>query len=252
MDLPEAALLIAAAFIAGAINAAAGGGTLISFPALLLAGYSTKLANVTNRIALLPGYFGGSVAYREELRRQPQNLIAVLGPTVVGALAGSFILLWTPDSAFDVIVPFLVLGACALLWFQEQVSLLFKAREDGRPNLPLLGVSIFLASVYGAYFGGGLGIVVLAILGVLLPDDIQRSNALKGIIALIVTTLAAVYFAAFADVAWSAAGVMALASFAGGYTGAGIARRMKPRTLRTGVIIYGVIVAVVLFVRLFT
>jgi uncharacterized membrane protein YfcA len=138
-----------------------------------------------------------------------------------------------------------------LLAFQERAALLFKAKDDGRPNLALLSVAIFLAGVYGAYFGGGLGIVILAILGVLLPDDIQRSNALKGIISLIITTLAAIYFAIFAEVAWSAAAVMALASFAGGYSGAGIARRMRPRTLRMAVIAYGTVVALVLFVRLF-
>jgi uncharacterized membrane protein YfcA len=251
LDVLELAFLAAAAFIAGAINAAAGGGTLISFPALLIVGYSTKLANVTNRIALLPGYFGGSVAYREELRRQPQNLLAVLAPTIAGALAGSAILLWTPDSAFDIIVPFLVLAACLLLAFQDRASQLFKAKEDGRPNLVLLSIAIFLAGTYGAYFGGGLGIVILAILGVLLPDDIQRSNALKGIISLIITILAAIYFAAFADVAWKAAGVMALASFAGGYSGAGVARRLKARTLRRAVVAYGLFLTVVLFIRLF-
>jgi uncharacterized membrane protein YfcA len=251
MEALELAFLAAAAFVAGAVNAAAGGGTLISFPALLLVGYSTKLANVTNRIALLPGYFGGSLAYREELKRQPQNIIAVLPPTIIGAIAGSAILLWTPDSAFDVIVPFLVLAACLLLAFQERAALLFKANAEGRPNIVFLSIGIFLAGVYGAYFGGGLGIVILAILGVLLPDDLQRSNALKGIISLIITLLAAIYFAIFAEVAWSAAAVMAVASFAGGYSGAGIARRLKPRTLRRAVVAYGMFLAIVLFIRVF-
>jgi uncharacterized membrane protein YfcA len=273
VDAGTAATLVAAAFGAGAINAVAGGGSLVSFPGLLAAGYTAKVANVTNTVALLPGYFGGSLGYRSELSRQPENIRALLLPTLLGALTGSIILLATPASAFKAIVPFLIYAACALLAFQDRLAALFRrpaklapaaagstaaiaarpveglAPESAAPGrLPLL-VGVFVAAVYGAYFGAGLGIIVLAVLGMFLPDDIQRSNALKGIIAFITNSLAAAYFAIFAHVAWSAAAVMALAALSGGYLGVGLARRLPRSALRGFVIVFGVCAATVYLIR---
>ena len=245
--------LLLAAFTAGAINAVAGGGSLISFPALLAFGYPSKTANVTNTVALWPGYAAGSVGYRTELGRQRTRLIALAAPSVLGALAGSVILLSTPQSAFDVIVPFLILFACALMAFQDRLAAFAQTHRlasRGADHVPLpLLASTFVLAIYGAYFGAGLGILTLAFLSILLPDDIQHSNALKGMLSLIINAIAVVYFALFGPVEWAPAAVMAAGAMAGGYLGVGVARRLGRQWLRVAVIAYGLVVVVVLLVR---
>ncbi len=267
MDILEAAGLAGAAFTAATINAVAGGGTLVSFPALIAAGYSSKVSNITNTVSILPGYAGGVLAYRPELQRQPDNVKAILLPTLVGALAGSAILLSTPEAIFKAIVPFLIYGACLLLAFQDRISaFFFGTRGRGSPigsnagavqtaesttaeHRLVMQLSIFGAAIYGAYFGAGLGIIVLAVLGITLPDDMQRSNALKGIIALLVNALAASYFGIFGDVAWTAAVVMAPAALVGGYLGGHLARRLNRLMLRRCVITYGLAAATFILLR---
>ena len=253
MSVIEYLGLLLAAFAAGAINAVAGGGSLISFPMLIAVGYPSKTANVTNTVALWPGYAAGSVGYRTELGRQRTRLIALAAPSVLGALAGSVILLSTPQSAFDVIVPFLILFACALMAFQDRLASFAQAhrlasRGGGHVPLPLLA-STFVLAIYGAYFGAGLGILTLAFLSILLPDDIQHSNALKGMLSLIINAIAVVYFALFGPVEWAPAILMAAGAMAGGYLGVGIARRLGRQWLRIVVIAYGLVVVVVLLVR---
>ncbi|MFN0146176.1 MAG: sulfite exporter TauE/SafE family protein [Dehalococcoidia bacterium] len=251
MDVWTALGLAAAAFAAGAINAVAGGGSLVSFPALVAAGYGSKAANVTNTVALWPGYVGGSIGYRSELRRQRRTVVALSFPSILGAIAGSAILLATPTEAFDVIVPFLILAACLLMAVQDRL-----ARWAAGNSLGVGGVSAaviaatFLLAIYGAYFGAGLGIMLLAALGILMPDDPQHSNALKGMLSLIINAAAVVCFAAFGPVRWEPAAVMAVGAIAGGYLGVGVARRLGKRWLRVAVITYGLISAAVLFVRL--
>ena len=253
MDLLDAVLLAAAAFAAGAINAVAGGGSLVSFPALLAVGYTSKVANVTNSVALWPGYVGGSYGYRGELKRQRSRIIALTVPSVLGALAGSAILLATPESAFDAIVPFLIVFACLLMAFQENLSVWAQKHEFAagpEMGVPLfLHVAIFLLAVYGGYFGAGLGIMTLALLGILLPDDIQHSNALKGLLSALINFVAVVYFGLFGPVEWAPAIVMAVAALIGGYYGVGVARRLGKRWLRLTVIAYGLVVAAVLFIQ---
>jgi uncharacterized membrane protein YfcA len=253
MDPLEVAAIAAGGFVAAAINAVAGGGTLISFPVLVGVGFSAKVANITNAVGVAPGFLGGSLAYREELRRQPRNVRAILLPAVLGAIAGSAILLATPESAFEAIVPFLILAACALLAFQDKISALFFGpsgldSQAERPHLLAMQVPLFFTAVYGAYFGAAMGIILLATFGMTLPDDIQRSNALKGLVALIVNGLAAAYFAVFGDVDWTAAAIMAAAAVCGGYLGANLARRLPRQALRRGIIVYGTLAAIVLLV----
>lgn len=254
MDILQTLGLAAAAFVAGAINAVAGGGSLVSFPALVAAGYSTKTANVTNSVALWPGYLGGSYGYRGELRRQRSRIIALTAPSVLGALAGSVILLATPKGAFDVIVPFLILFACGLMAAQERMAkfaLAHRLSSQSGDHVPLtLLLSIFLLAIYGAYFGAGLGIMTLAVLGILLPDDIQQSNALKGLLSALINAVAVAYFALFGPVQWAPALIMAVGALAGGYFGVGVARRLGRGPLRAAVVTYGVFVAGVLFYRL--
>lgn len=253
MGLLEATMLAVAAFVAGAVNAIAGGGSLISFPALVAAGFPARTANVTNTVALWPGYLGGSFGYRELLIPQRRTIALLSASSILGAIAGSIILLSTPESAFEAIVPFLILFAALLLAVQSRVAAVVAAhRRAGRPQsaAPIeLHAVVFVLAVYGAYFGAGLGILTLAVLGVLLPDDLQRSNALKGVLSLIINAAAVVYFAAFGPVEWAPALLMALAALAGGYAGAHLARRLRPQLFRVAVVVFSVAVAVVLLVR---
>ena len=250
MDPLEIVGLAVAAFLAGAINAVAGGGSLISFPALIAAGYPSKVANVTNSVALWPGYAGGSYGYRGELKRQRKRIIALTLPSVVGAIAGSVILLSTSESLFERIVPFLILFACGLMAVQDQLAAWARTHRLSAldaEHVPLaLHLGVFVLAVYGAYFGAGLGILTLAVLGILLPDDLQHSNALKGLLSALINFVAVVYFAVFGPVEWAPAAVMAVGALAGGYLGVGVARRLGKRWLRVSVIGYGVVVATVL------
>lgn len=254
MDLIEAVGLLAAALMAGAVNAVAGGASLFSFPALLAAGYAAKTANVTNSVALLPGYLGGSLGYRNELRKQQRRIIALAVPSILGAIAGSAILLSTSEDTFEVVVPFLVLFATGVVASQKRLTDLatthrLVARDLDEVPL-LLQAGMFLLAIYGAYFGAGLGIFTLALLSVLIPDDLQRLNALKGMTSLMINAVAVVYFALFGPVEWAPAAVMGMGALAGGYLGAGFARGLGQERLRAAVIAFGLFMATALFARL--
>jgi uncharacterized membrane protein YfcA len=248
----ELLALAAAGFAAGAVNAVAGGGTLISFPALVAVGYPAKVANVTNTIAVWPGYVGGCVGYRHELSSQRRRAILLAVPSVLGALAGAALLLATSEDTFEAIAPVLILFSAALLAFQSPLSD-FAARHRvgsrGGDHLPVaLFGSLFVSGVYGAYFGAGLGIINFALLMILLPDDIQHSNALKTGLSLVVNGVAAVAFALFGPVEWGPGLLMGIAALFGGYAGVGIARALGPVWLRRAVIVFAVVFAIAMFV----
>jgi uncharacterized membrane protein YfcA len=253
-------LLAVAALVAGAVNAVAGGGSLLSFPALLAVGYPALTANVTNSVALTPGYFGGTLGYRRELAGQRPRILALGATSATGAVVGAFLLLVSSPELFDRIVPFLIFLACGLLALQTRLARLVRARraDDGRQpvgeragadhhTVPLLATQ-FLAAMYGAYFGAGVGIMMLAILGIFLTDSLQRLNALKGLLSLLVSVVAAVWFVLFAEVSWVAVGVMAVASLLGGQLGVVLARRLNDQILRWLVIAFGVAVGMRLLV----
>jgi uncharacterized membrane protein YfcA len=247
VDALETISLLAAGAAAGAVNTVAGGGSLVSFPALLAVGYSPVTANVTNQVGLVPGYLGGSVGYREELAGQAARA-RVLGVTSgLGAIAGTVLLLVAPAGSFRAVVPYLVLVSCALLAFQPALTRAAGRHRSEHPGAPL-HAGTFAAGIYGGYFGGALGIVLLALLGALLVDGLQRLNALKGLLSLIVGVVAAVAFALFGPVAWGAAALVAVGSLLGGRGGAGLARRLRPTVLRWAIIVYGVAAAIVLLV----
>jgi uncharacterized membrane protein YfcA len=257
-------LLAAAALLAGAVNAVAGGGSLLSFPALLAVGYPAITANVTNSVALTPGYFGGTLGYRRELTGQRRRILALGATSAVGAVVGAFLLLVSSPELFEHIVPWLIFLACGLLALQTRLARLVRARRAGdggqAPSDPEAGdpagpagadrhtgplfATQFLAAVYGAYFGAGVGIMMLAILGIFLSDSLQRLNALKGLLSFLISLVAAVYFALLADVSWVAVAVMAVASLLGGQLGVLLARRLNDQVLRWLVIAFGVAVGV--------
>jgi uncharacterized protein len=252
LEAPQVALLAAAALAAGAVNAVAGGGSLISFPALLAVGYSALRANVTNTVALCPGYLGGSLGYRRELAGQGARVRALGATSVAGALLGASLLLLSPAGLFEALVPYLIFLACGLLAAQPWLSRVVRERTErpgGARRRPLgLHASQFLAGAYGAYFGAGLGIMTLAILAIFVADRLQRLNALKGLLSLLINLVAAVYFALLAEVAWSVALVMMAASLLGGQAGVVLARRLDDRLLRLLVVVFGVVVGARLLV----
>jgi uncharacterized membrane protein YfcA len=193
---------------------------------------------------------GGSLAYRRELRGQRQRFLALSVSSALGAVVGAFILIVSPAGVFEAIVPFLILAACALLaaqpWLASKLSPPAEGAVEHR-SLRLHG-GVFAASIYGGYFGAGLGILLLAILGLTLTDSLQRLNALKGLLSLVVGLAATVYFAIFGPIAWDAAAVVGLANLAGGQVGVAVARRLDARVLRAVVVVFGVGVAVWLLV----
>jgi uncharacterized membrane protein YfcA len=279
MTAGDIALVAAAGLLAGGVNAIAGGGTLISFPALLAAGLPPVTANITSSVGLLSGYLGGSVAYREELAGQRARVRELGAASVLGGIAGAIILLVTPADAFKAVVPYLVLMSSGLLALQPALARRVAARRaravaaasidptsppardatlergaaEATPEAAPLGwpvrVLVGVAGLYGSYFGAGLGVLLLAVLGVLVADNLQRLNALKGVLSLIVNLVGVVVFLASGRVAWVAAAILLLTAYAGGTLGVRVARRLRPQALRLGVVTLGVVVGIVMLVR---
>jgi uncharacterized membrane protein YfcA len=249
-------LLVAAGGVAGAVNAVAGGGSLISYPALLAAGLSPVTANVTNTAATVPGYLGGCLGYRDELRGQGRTAVVMTSASVLGALAGSALLLLTPASLFRSLSPWLVLGASALLAAQPALVRRFGSSASpaaghpaGSGRRPTAVAAQLVVGVYGGYFAAGLGILMLAALGLFHAEDTHRLNALKAVLSLAVGVVSTLWFAAFADIAWPAALVLATSGLLGGVTGARFARRLDPGALRLLVVAFGIVISIVLLIH---
>jgi uncharacterized membrane protein YfcA len=249
---PEQGIVLGVAgFLGGAVNSVAGGGSLISFPALLAVGYPSVTANVTNTVAMWPGYVGATAAYRREIEGQRSRVIALGVTSIAGGAAGSVLLLTTPASVFKAAVPWLVLLACAIFGLQPLASRML-ARRQTRPeeHRPVgLHVAVFLAAIYGAYFGAGLGIILLAVLGLAIADSLQRLNGLKQVLSVLINSVAVVAYGAFGPVAWTAVAIMAVTSLAGGRLGGSFARHLSPVLLRVLVLGFGVTVGCILLAR---
>jgi len=242
-----------AALAAGAVNAIAGGGTLITFPALtLLAGLPAVSANVTSTVSLCPGYFGGTLAQINDLKGQNKRLWLLIPAGAIGGIIGGFLLLQTGEKVFKDLVPYLILLASGLLAIQDPVrAWLTKRMAQGQggnlENVTWLPVT--LASVYGGYFGAGLSVIVLSALGLTLEDTLTRLNALKQAIGFAVNVAAAIFFLFSGQVVWSVALVMAIGALIGGALGGRLAGKIKPSTLRWTVVTIGVIISIIYFVR---
>ncbi len=241
--------LLGAAFVAGTVNSVAGGGSLISFPALLIVGIPPLIANVTNSVASLPGYLSGSFGYRTHISDQRPQLVRAAMSASVGSLVGTAVLLLSPSSVFRAVVPFLILGSCALLGFQGSIAnWVARYRTHESSDLGLLA-SVGVASVYGSYFGAGLGIILLAIFSIFAPDSLQHNNAAKIGLSAVIGSVGTVVFVTFAHVAYIAVAVMAGGFLAGGLFGAKVAKRLPVNVLRYSVITFGVIVGGILLVQ---
>ena len=233
---------------AGAINALAGGGSILTFPALLAVGLPPVAANVTNTVALCPGYVGGVIGQWRDLSGQGRRALALLPVAAVGGLGGGLLLLGTSDETFEDIVPALVLGASLLLAMQDRVRG-WIATRTGTVGLGWAALPVLLAAVYGGYFGAGLSVIFLAVLGLAIDDTITRLNALKQALSLAVNVTAALLFASSDKVHWPAAAAMALGALAGGAIGGRLASVVRPIVLRRIVVMMGLALAVVFVAR---
>jgi uncharacterized membrane protein YfcA len=239
----ECVLVLAAGVFAGAINAVVGSGTLITFPMLLAVGYAPVVANVSNTIGLVPGSVSGAIGYREELAGQRRRVFVLASASLLGGITGAVLLLSLPSSAFEAIVPVLIALALVLVVLQPRLSSALAARrERARPHGgPLLWGGVFGTGVYGGYFGAAQGVILLALLGITIPDeDLQRLNALKNVLAAIVNGVAALIFVFAASVAWLPVLLLAAGSAAGGQLGAQIGRRLSAPVLRAVIVVVGV------------
>jgi len=235
------ALVAAAAFAAGMVNALAGGGTLITFPVMTAVGIPPVMANVTNAVALCPGYFGGTWAQRKDLAGQGARLKLLLPLGALGGVLGAWLLLASGEKLFRALVPWLILGASALLAAQDPLRRWLIKR--GRPaGDACLGAALPIASaaVYGGYFGAGLGVVMLATLGLTLDDSLNRLNAVKQALSFVINIAAALFFLGSDKVLWPVVGVMAVAALAGGSLGGRLASVIPAARLRLLVIAIGV------------
>lgn len=256
MTLSPLELLIAAVagVAAGFLNALAGGGTLVSFPALTAIGIPAVDANLTNTVALSPGFLSGTLAQRRDLAGQRRRLIRLVPPAALGGLAGGLLLVATSEELFVEIVPWLILFAVGLLIVQPRLQAWLRARGE-RQGADLdadpwwTPAPIFVAAIYGGYFGAGNSVIYLAVLGVMLADPLPRLNVVKQGLSFTTNVTAAVFFVFSGKVVWAAALVMAVGAIAGGAAGGHLASRLKPERFRYLVIAIGLVVAVVYFVR---
>lgn len=242
-----------AAFLAGAINSVAGGGTLVSFPTLIWLGLNSVTANATSTVAIWPGTVGSTWGYRRELRKAEARFRILILPSLVGGLTGALLLRWTKVSTFDHMVPWLILFATMLFMVQETVQKLLKTADVPGPRSGrwLAGAMLFQLAVgiYGGYFGAGIGILMLAALSILGLKDIHEMNSLKVVFGGSINGIAAAYFVWAGMVRWEYVLVMAIGAIAGGYGGAGAARRLGRTMVRRIVIAIGFGMAISLFLK---
>ena len=262
MGLAEALAILAAGVGAGSINAVVGSGSLITFPTLLAFGFPPVMANVSNNLGMVPGNVSGSLGYRRELEGQRSRLIRLGLISGAGSLAGAVLLLSAPPSAFQLIVPVLILLACVLVLVQPRLSAWVAARREDRRDSsgedssggnsrggdsrggPLLAAGVLLSGAYGGYFGAAQGVLIIGLLGTFLDESLQRVNGAKNILVTIVNATAAVVFILFAHISWLAVLLIAIGSTIGGAIGARFGRRLPPTALRIIVVLIGVISSV--------
>ena len=233
-------LCVGAGLVGGWVNSVAGGGSLVLYPALVAVGLPSVDANVTNSVALWPGYAGNVVGLGSTFSANTQHLTRLAIPSIVGAVLGCALLLMTPSRAFDVVVPFLVIGASLLLAAQPRLQ---RALAEGQSLHPaVLLLSVGAAAIYGGYFGGGLGVILLAVLGLTLGSGLQVANAVKGGLSLLINTVSVVAFAVFGPVHWTLALAVVPGSLVGGVVGGRYVSGIEESVLRRVVVVFGLAV----------
>jgi uncharacterized protein len=245
----ELLAVAAAGAAAGASNSLAGAGSLITFPTLVALGVPPLAANVTSTVGLVPGAVGGAVGYADLLSEQRQRVARLAVPTLIGAAAGTALLLITSNDTFEAIVPALVAGSCLLLLLQPRLTT--RLAHAGEERSPFLTAGLVFSGAYAAYFGSAVGILLLALLGLFVIDSMQHLNGLKILLAGIANLLAAATYAFLADVNWRFAVCLMVSSLIGGRLGAKLARRVSGDTLRVAIALIGLLVAAALAWRAF-
>jgi uncharacterized protein len=250
MSIGEIIAIAVAGTAAGTINTVVGSGTLVTFPVLLAFGYAPVTANVSNTIGLVPGAVSGSIGYRRELAGQRATAIRLGAMSVLGGVTGAVLLLVLPASAFKDVVPVFIAVAILLTVLQPRLNRRLAGHIAARPRHAVLltPLAVYITGVYGGYFGAGQGIMLLAIFGVMLPQSLHRSNALKNVLAGTVNGVAGVYFIFAAHVEWAPAAIIAVTSIAGAQIGARYGRRLHPSALRALIVVVGVAAIVDLLV----
>jgi hypothetical protein len=246
----QGVLVVFAGVWAGAINTVVGSGTLITFPVLLGVGLPPITANVSNTVGLFPGSFVGAYGYRRELTGQRSRVLTLLSATIAGSTLGAVLLLVLPAGAFKAVVPALIVLALVLVVFGPRITKSLGARgraADDQVHWPLW-VATFGVGIYGGYFGAAQGVLMMAFMGLMLSETIQRQNALKNVLAGTVNLVAAIVFVASSHIDWAAAGLIAAGSVCGGVLGAKIGRRLSPGVLRGVIVVVGVAAIVKLLV----
>jgi len=244
----EAIVVIVAGVAAGTLNTIVGAGTLLTFPVLLAIGYPPVVANVSNTIGLVPGAFSGVLGYRRELVGQRDRLIRLGIAGAIGGLTGALLLLALPASVFDAVVPVLILLGVALVLLQPRLARYVNHHHASPHGGLLLVLGVYLVGVYGGYFGAAQGVLLLGLLGLLLSEGLQRANAAKNVLALLINLVAALVFIAVAEVAWLPVVLIALGAVVGGQLGARVGRRLPDFWLRVLVAVIGIGVAIRLLI----
>jgi uncharacterized protein len=240
------ALLALAGVGAGAVNGVAGGGTLVSFPTMIAMGYPALTANVRNTVGIWPGYVSGVAGFHRQVADQGSLVRALAWPSGIGALAGAILLLLTPSGDFKTAAPWLILFASVLFALQPLLARWLVGGPHRAHRLPL-HVGTLLCSVYGGYFGAGLGVMLLAVLGLALPDTLARTSGLRAVLSVLVNGVAALVFVVHSPLVWQAVALLATGSLVGGWLGARLALRIPVPALRTVVVLVGLATAARLF-----
>jgi hypothetical protein len=236
--------VLAAGFAAGTMNAVVGSGSLLTFPVLLALGFAPVVANVTNTVGLAFGNVSGVVGYRRELRGQRSRVLVLALPALAGAVAGAILLLTLPAGAFRIVVAPLIVIAVLLVIVQPWLTSHIAQRGESHGVGMLLPAGVFATAVYGGYFGAAQGVIIISLFAILLNDSLQRLNALKNAVVMIVNGAAALLFTVLAHVAWEPAVLIAVSSVAGGQAGASAGRRLSPTVLRVLLVAAGVVAVV--------
>lgn len=252
MTIEAAVFLVSVGLFGGAWNAIAGGATLFTFPALIAVGLPPIVANATNYLAMLPSNAAALPAYTRELKAVGRKILPLMFVSGLGAIAGSLLLLISRESLFEVLIPFLILCATLLFAFGSRINSLMQTHVSGRASTRMLYALLFLLSIYGGYFGAGLGIVLLAIVQIMGFTSFHVANSLKNLLATSFTLLSIVVFGVGGVIAWPEALTMMIGSTAGGYLGGRYARLINEKYLRVGIVAFGLVLSVVYFMKVLT
>lgn len=253
MEYADFIIVFFAALASGFINALAGGGTLLTFPVLLALGISPVAANVTNTIALCPGYFGGTYSQRRDFMSMRKLLWLILPVAMIGGIAGGVLLIYTPENSFRILIPYLILAATIIFAFQGMLKKLISKQSNhssaAKANHFPLFIAVFVAAVYGGYFGAGLGVILMAAFGLHINESLTRINALKQSASFCINIVAAVYFCFSGMVVWPVAAVMIAGSLCGGMIGGKAAGKINTEILRWIIVTVGFAAAVIYFLK---